>query len=76
MDPIREQIDVLTRRHFFGRAGIGLGSAALASLLAEGGAGERTPRRRGRPEQLCRPRADYRGCPISPPRPSEQFICS
>jgi hypothetical protein len=37
MDPIREQIDVMTRRHFFGRAGISLGGAALASLLAEGG---------------------------------------
>jgi hypothetical protein len=36
MDPIREQIDVMTRRHFFGRSGISLGSAALASLLAEG----------------------------------------
>jgi hypothetical protein len=34
MDPIRERIDQLTRRHFFGRAGIGLGAAALASLLA------------------------------------------
>ncbi len=41
MDPIREQIDVLTRRHFFGRAGISLGSAALASLLAEGARGRR-----------------------------------
>ena len=38
MDPIREQIDLMTRRHFFGRtAGIGLGSVALASLLAETG---------------------------------------
>ncbi|MGP0063910.1 MAG: DUF1501 domain-containing protein [Isosphaeraceae bacterium] len=36
MDPIREQIDVMTRRHFFGRSGISLGSAALASLMAEG----------------------------------------
>jgi hypothetical protein len=34
MDPIRERIEQMTRRHFFGRtAGIGLGSAALASLL-------------------------------------------
>ncbi len=47
MDPIREQIDVLTRRHFFGRAGISLGSAALASLLAEGGARARTHHRKG-----------------------------
>src|SRR5262245_17402055 len=36
MDPIREQIDVMTRRHFFGRTGVSLGSAALASLLADG----------------------------------------
>jgi Protein of unknown function (DUF1501) len=36
MDPIREQIDVMTRRHFFGRAGVGLGTAALAGLLADG----------------------------------------
>ena len=36
MDPIREQIDVMTRRHFFGRAGVSLGTAALAGLLAEG----------------------------------------
>src|SRR5271157_4652566 len=38
MDPIREQIELMTRRHFFGRTrGIGLGSVALASLLAETG---------------------------------------
>src|SRR5690348_17044224 len=38
MDPIREQIELMTRRHFFGRtAGIGLGSVALASLLGEAG---------------------------------------
>ncbi len=36
MDPIREQIDVMTRRHFFGRAGVSLGTAALAGLMAEG----------------------------------------
>ena len=35
MDPIREQIDVMTRRHFFGRTGVSLGSAALAGLLAD-----------------------------------------
>ena len=35
MDPIREQLNVMTRRHFFGRSGVSLGSAALASLLAE-----------------------------------------
>lgn len=38
MDPIREQLEMMTRRHFFGRtAGLGLGSMALASLLAENG---------------------------------------
>src|SRR5262249_55808082 len=36
MDPIREQIDVMTRRHFFGRTGVSLGGAALASLLGDG----------------------------------------
>ncbi len=35
MNPIREQIDMMTRRHFFGRTGLSLGSAALSSLLAE-----------------------------------------
>src|SRR5262245_7357553 len=38
MDPIREQIELMTRRHFFGQTtGIGLGSVALAGLLAENG---------------------------------------
>ena len=35
MDPIREQIERLTRRHFFGRTGLSLGTAALSSLLTE-----------------------------------------
>ena len=35
MDPIREHIEQLTRRHFFGRTGLSLGTAALSSLLAE-----------------------------------------
>jgi hypothetical protein len=40
MDPIREHIDVSTRRHFFGRMGaLSLGSAALADLLAGAGLG-------------------------------------
>ena len=35
MDPIRDHIDVSTRRHFFGRLGaLSLGSAALADLLS------------------------------------------
>ncbi len=33
MDPVREHIQAVTRRHFFGRSAIGLGGAALASLL-------------------------------------------
>jgi Protein of unknown function (DUF1501) len=33
MNPILEQIQTLTRRHFFARGGLGLGTAALASLL-------------------------------------------
>ncbi len=33
MNPIHERIDFLTRRHFFGRAGLGL--AALATLLGQ-----------------------------------------
>jgi hypothetical protein len=34
MNPIDERKLLLTRRHFFGLAGMGLGRAALASLLA------------------------------------------
>jgi Protein of unknown function (DUF1501) len=43
MDPIREQIELITRRHFFGRAGLGLGTAALATLTAEHARSETTP---------------------------------
>jgi hypothetical protein len=35
MDPIRERIELMTRRYFFGRAAAGIGSVALASLLNE-----------------------------------------
>ena len=28
MNPIREQLEIMTRRHFFGRTGLGLGTAA------------------------------------------------
>ncbi len=34
MHPIEERNLLLTRRHFFSRAAAGLGTAALASLLA------------------------------------------
>ncbi len=36
MDPLREARLLLTRRAFFGRAGTGVGTAALATLLNEG----------------------------------------
>src|SRR6266480_1384663 len=32
-NPIQDQFQTLTRRHFFGRSALGLGTAALASLL-------------------------------------------
>lgn len=37
MNPIEEQQLMLTRRHFFSRCGLGVGTAALASLLAKDG---------------------------------------
>src|SRR6516225_8779370 len=33
MNPIYEHMQTMTRRHFFGRAALGLGTAALASLV-------------------------------------------
>jgi hypothetical protein len=33
MNPLQEHVQLLTRRHFFGRTALGLGTAALASLL-------------------------------------------
>ena len=35
MDPIQEHIQAITRRHFFRRASLGLGTAALASLMPD-----------------------------------------
>jgi len=35
MDPLREHVDRLTRRYFFGRTAAGIGTVALASLLDE-----------------------------------------
>src|SRR5262245_7756007 len=35
MNPIHEHIQAITRRHFFRRSALGLGSAALASLLPQ-----------------------------------------
>ena len=37
MDPIREAELMMTRRQLFGRATLGLGTAALSRLLAVGG---------------------------------------
>ena len=38
MDPIRERINLETRRSFFGRAGVlGVGAMALADLMAREG---------------------------------------
>jgi hypothetical protein len=43
MNPIHEHLQTLTRRHFFGRSALGLGTAALASLLGQrAGAAETT----------------------------------
>jgi hypothetical protein len=51
MDPIQEMRLNLTRRHFFGQAGLGLGTAALASLLPKQlGADEPKKRVGGLPE--------------------------
>ena len=36
MNPIHEHLQAMTRRHFFGHTALGLGSAALASLLPSG----------------------------------------
>src|SRR5947207_8848927 len=33
MNPIQENLNAMTRRHFFGRTAVGLGTAALTSLL-------------------------------------------
>ncbi|HEV2947103.1 MAG TPA: DUF1501 domain-containing protein, partial [Gemmataceae bacterium] len=33
MNPIQENLNAMTRRHFFGRTAVGLGSAALTTLL-------------------------------------------
>jgi hypothetical protein len=35
MNPIHEHVQAMTRRHFFGRSAIGLGTAALAALLPQ-----------------------------------------
>jgi hypothetical protein len=37
MNPLHSHLQTMTRRHFFGRAGLGLGTAALATLLPQRG---------------------------------------
>jgi len=50
MDLIQQHLQTLTRRHFFGRCGLGLGTAALASLLPrQGKAGEQASATGGLP---------------------------
>jgi hypothetical protein len=43
VDHFQESVARITRRHFFGRTGLGLGTAALASLLSDRGARANTP---------------------------------
>jgi len=52
MNPLQEAALQLTRRHFFGRSAVGLGAAALASLLTQDRAMAAAPRKRvgGLPE--------------------------
>lgn len=42
MHPFQEHLQTMTRRHFFGRTALGLGTAALASLLPERAAAKET----------------------------------
>src|SRR5687767_3493665 len=55
MDLSREHRLLLTRRHFFGRTAAGIGTAALASLLAPARLPAGGPAGRGRPGVLARP---------------------
>src|SRR3954469_18900347 len=49
MDPRAERLHLLNRRQFFGHTGLGLGTAALASLLAADGAAAAGPAAGGLP---------------------------
>src|SRR5262245_30462517 len=49
MNPIEERNLLLTRRHFFGRFGLGIGTAALASLLNENGFAQSGDQKMGSP---------------------------
>ncbi len=61
MDPIQDYGLSLTRRHFFGRSAVGIGTAALASLL-DRDAFAATEESGNTPSAACR------HCPISRPR--------
>src|SRR5436305_1953911 len=37
MNPLQESLSAMTRRHFFGRTAVGLGTAALTTILPERG---------------------------------------
>ncbi len=47
MNPMHEHMLAMTRRHFFRQGALGLGTAALASLLAEGAAAQPAEKRFG-----------------------------
>src|SRR3954453_5899251 len=50
MDPIREHLELMTRRHLLRQGALGLGSAALASLLPSRGPAAEAKRSGGLPE--------------------------
>ncbi|MEJ7712831.1 MAG: hypothetical protein WKF84_24025 [Pyrinomonadaceae bacterium] len=43
MNPLNEQQLMMTRRHFFGLSSLGIGTAALVSLLTESGRATELP---------------------------------
>ena len=43
MNPIDQHNQTITRRHFFGKSSVGIGTAALASLLNNGASGAELP---------------------------------
>ena len=68
MDPIHEHVQALTRRHFFGRAALGLGTAALATLTARrAGAGH--GRRRAARSAALRAEGEAGHLPVHERRP-------
>jgi Protein of unknown function (DUF1501) len=62
MDPIREHLEGMTRRHFFGCAGLSLGPAALSTLLAENARGDAAPK------DAATTTAGLQGLPHFPPK--------